>query len=171
MAKAGTIFSMLRWLVVMLSVYMLSACGFHLQGHNSTQTVVDVPPLHMVIKERDPRLRATLQSSLTRQGITQSVLGPKLVVKRLRIDSRDISLTTRREATEKELILTLVYSVDDRTESLNSSRVYTHNPNAILSSDRQRAQLEQDMIYELSNRMLQQVVTWLQQPEYHQTTP
>lgn len=165
MTSAGSVF---RYIALILSVWALSACGFHLQGHNSTQAAVNIPPLHMVIKERDPRLRATLQSSLTRQGITQSVLGPKLVVKRLKIDSRDISLTTRREATEKELILTLIYSMDDHTESLNSSRVYTHNPNTILSSDRQRSQLEQDMIYELSNRMLQQVVTRLQQPEFHQ---
>lgn len=154
------------WLLVCL--WLLSACGFQLQGYSSNAQQYNLPPLNVIVREQDPRLKSSIQAALNRQSIQHSAKGMRIVISKLALRTRDISLTTRREATEQELLMTLNYEIQDKPLSLSSSRVYTNNPNAVLSSQQQRRSLEQEMINELSDRMLQQLITRLQQTDNHE---
>lgn len=148
-----------------LVLFALSSCGFHLQGHAPTNLQLqDLPPLNIIVREQDPRVKRTIDQQLLGGGYRQSALGERIVIKGLRFATRDISLTTRRQATEKELIATLRYTHSDTEHQISSSRVYTEDPNAMLSSEKQRKALEQQLIEELSQRMFAQLTTALIKP-------
>lgn len=135
---------------LLLSISLLSACGFHLRG------VYEVPEemrqLSLETGNADPALVRSLERALRQSGIAiQQEAGYQLTILSARQSRNSLTLNSSAQVDEYELkldvefeVYNLIQDVKDR-RLLQAERIYSYDTNDATAGDEQEIQLREDM--------------------------
>lgn len=155
----------MRW-ILLLAVFVLSSCGFHLRGSGQISTQLDV--LHVTAINAYGELVQKLESVLTRSGVAIE-RNKSLAPYSLRIISekntrRAATTTSRITVAEYELRLVVEIQLENRAgdlimapSSLVTERVYTLDQANLLGSNEEEELLRQEMQDEIIEQIIRRV--------------
>lgn len=155
----------MRW-ILLLAVFVLSSCGFHLRGSGQISTQLDV--LHVTAINAYGELVQKLESVLTRAGVAIE-RNKSLAPYSLRIISekntrRAATTTSRITVAEYELRLVVEIQLENRTgdlimapSSLVTERVYTLDQANLTGSNEEEELLRQEMQDEIIEQIIRRV--------------
>jgi len=135
---------------LLLSISLLSACGFHLRG------VYEVPEemrqLSLDTGNADPALVRSLERALRQSGISvQQEAGYQLTILSAQQSRNSLTLNSSAQVDEYELqlnvefeVYNLIQDVKDR-RLLQAERIYSYDTNDATAGDEQENQLREDM--------------------------
>ena len=135
---------------LLLSISLLSACGFHLRG------VYEVPEemrqLSLDTGNADPALVRSLERALRQSGINvQQDAGYQLTILSAQQSRNSLTLNSSAQVDEYELqlnvefeVYNLIQDVKDR-RLLQAERIYSYDTNDATAGDEQENQLREDM--------------------------
>jgi LPS-assembly lipoprotein len=161
-----------RWLVVLLLLSALGACGFHLRG------AVSLPPVMertLITGTDNSPLYYELESALLAAGAQvvddEEAATATLAIHSERSGRRVLSVDSQGRASEYELSLRLVFSlvaqggrvIADRQE-LQLLRDYSFDPDNVLGSGGQEALLQTELRRYAARQILRRVQSLARQP-------
>lgn len=155
----------MRW-ILLLAVFVLSSCGFHLRGSGQISTQLDM--LHVTAINAYGELVQKLESVLTGAGVAIE-RNKSLAPYSLRIisekNTRRVATTTSRIAVaEYELRLVVKIQLQNRAgdlimapSSLVTERVYTLDQANLMGSNEEEELLRQEMQDEIIEQIIRRV--------------
>ena len=147
---------------------LLVGCGFHLRGNAGYDFAIH--DINLVARDTYGSLTEDVRLMLERNNVKISESAPyTLVLDRKSLDSRNSSYTRSARAAERELTMTLNYSIRAKAEGnptlienkIEVQRFYTYDGNSMTASDQVASQTEQEMEREIVQQlaMRMQVIT------------
>ena len=158
-----------RLLITLITVSMLSACGWHLRGSGSLNGVSSV---YIEDRRGQSGFVETLEREILARGVnlTDAASGAshQIVLLDLRKEQRTASFGGRGEAAEYSLTKTLTLVILDSTgqpldkpQTVSVERIYDYDENRAIASSNQAELLEKEMNRDLASsavRILNRVV-------------
>ena len=152
---------------ILLSLSLLSACGFSLRGSSNAELPLELQTLQVLSQGGNNELMRALQRSLKSSNITvidDSQAGIyRLTIGTEQVSERVISVNSTARAGEYELSMSLSFQLDSDAESvlgpeiLSIERVYLADPNnAVAKSDEGqliRKEMRQALVRQILTRL------------------
>lgn len=153
--------SALLLLIVGVLLSLLSACGWHLRGSDSSHLQ---QTLHLQGNTGD--IYHEIEKTLVRHhwlaGPTEATR--QIVLSDERFKRHFRSMNSQAQTTEYELILSITYEVRDHQgsvlinpTSVERSRYYQYHRHTATASDKQQADLRKEMAQQLAQHILRQI--------------
>ena len=139
---------------------LLVGCGFHLRG--TTGYTFAIHDINLVARDPYGSLTEDVRQMLERNNVKITDQAPyTLVLDRKELDSRTSSYTRSARTAERELIMTLAYSIRAKAEgnptllenTIEVQRFYTYDGNSMTASDQIATQTEQEMEREIVQQL------------------
>jgi LPS-assembly lipoprotein len=155
----------MRWLVL-LAVFLLSACGFHLRGSGSTAVL---PFATVYLGMGDSPLGLELRRSITNNGGTAVVADPKAAQATVDVTSElrektILSLNSQGRVREYALSYRVIFRVKDNKENellapteVVLRRILSFNESQVLAKELEEATLYRDMQSDMVQQILRRV--------------
>jgi LPS-assembly lipoprotein len=154
----------MRWLVL-LAVFLLSACGFHLRGSGTTAAL---PFKTIYLSTGESPLGIELRRAIANSGSTTVVGDPALAQAMVDVttDSRDkaiLSLNSQGRVREYTLTYRVVFRVRDKENELLAPteivlrRILSFNEAQVLAKEVEEAALFRDLQSDMVQQMLRRI--------------
>lgn len=148
---------MTRLVLVLCISALLGACGFQLKGHSDAGRIT-LTSLKLSFSEAGSPLEPSLRASIARNNIRLNTGATTAInIGKVTFFKRNLSLESRDETIERELQASVRVSIDNGAllvENFSRSVVYTHDPLAVLSSEREYQLQRQALMQQLSESIL-----------------
>ena len=158
---------MLSRVATLLSLALLTSCGFQLQGAYQTpeamqRTYIEAPDRHSLFYLE---LRQQLQAAGVELVDTADAATATLSIMLDNTDQRVLSVSARNVPTEYDVFYTIQYALSKPTESLLSptvltlTRDYTYDSTLVLGKAREEQMLREAIVADLVRIVMKQLAT------------
>ncbi len=147
-----------RWLILIISLALQSACGWHLRGSQNDSSAIQqinlsatdiYAPLYRTFKQEFERRRITINDDKT---------SPTLKLLSESVTNRIVSYNTELDPAEDELTLSIRYLINDEAYEIQHKQTYQRNTNRASAKENEKKLLVDQMRLELASRILEQVM-------------